>query len=134
MNFSSLISYNFWTSIPDVTSGAGRVVFALTLGLFFLGIVIRIVNARKKTDRHIGRMFSRVGSLCVTVGLLGTILAFMSYENVPFFGNRFWYAALFILAIVWAVRIVVFLKKRLPEIREQERLDRERNKYLPGRS
>lgn len=134
MNLSSLLSWSFWVTVPDLTTGGGRIIGAVMLGLLFVGVVVRLVNARGTMDRHLAKVFGRVGRLLTVMGILGTVLVFMSYEAIPFFGYRLWYAVWLVAALVWAVRIGLFVKMRLPEIRAQEVSRAEREKYLPGRA
>jgi hypothetical protein len=134
MNLSSLLSWTFWTSIPDMMTTGGRVVGAFMLGLLFVGVVVRLVNGRKNLDRHLERVFARVGRLLTVMGILGTVLVFMSYEAIPFFGDRLWYVVWVVATIIWAARIAVFVKVRLPQIRAEEGNRTEREKYLPGRA
>lgn len=120
--------------IPDTTTAGGRVISAVLLGCIFVGVVVRLVNARTTTERQLARVFARVGRLLITVGVLGTLLVFVSYENTPFLGARVWYAALGIGTLAWIGSIVYFVRKQLPSIREQETARSARDKYLPGRS
>ena len=116
-----------------MTSNGGRVIGAVMLGLVFVGVIVRLVNARGTMERHLGRVFGRVGRMLTVMGILGTILVFMSYEAIPFFGYRLWYGVWLLAILAWAISIAIFVKVRLPEIRAQEVSRREREKYLPGR-
>ena len=65
------------------------------------------------------------------MGVIGLLLAFMSYENVRFLGDRFWYALWMVGLLAWVLWIAWYALKRLPAMREAERARREKEKYLP---
>ncbi|TAK04020.1 hypothetical protein EPO34_02575 [Patescibacteria group bacterium] len=128
----SFFSVSFWFgAAPDISSVAGRILLGLLALCVVSGVVVRVVASRSSYDRHAMRALRRVGRLLSTCGIVGLVLAFLSYENVRFLGDRFWYAALVLGALLWACAIAWQALRVAPKAREAERLRREKEKYLP---
>ena len=138
-NMMSIIDYlhpNYWLSlhIPHVSSGAGRLLFVFFSLMVIVGVVVRVMSAnRKKTHRRMSVLLSRVSVLLLTMGIIGAVLYFFSYEEARFLGSRFWYPVWILSTLIWTGLITYYTKKKVPGmlIEEKERLERE--KYLPGR-
>ena len=74
--------------------------------------------------------YRRFASLLFWSGLLGWLVLFCTYEQVPFFGMRFWFLMVAVLFLAWLARIVWYLSRDYPR-RRKEMQERERfTKYL----
>jgi peptidoglycan/LPS O-acetylase OafA/YrhL len=134
MSMPSFLLPSYWLTMnpPNVWQGFGRFTVLIFLVLLVAGVVARM---RKQTalDRYTVELYRRLASLCLTMGFLGLLLFFLSYEQTQLLGSRFFYLVWFIGLIVWSVSLVRYLQKDIPakRLQEQERLARE--KYLPKR-
>lgn len=116
---------------PEVGGLLGNIVFGVFLACFVLGLIGRIVVDRRGDDRYKKEIGSRISSLFITMGLLGVILFFFSFEHIQLFGARFWYPIWVIAILVWTFFIVRFVKREVPKKRAREMALREQSKYLP---
>lgn len=135
MDFATLIQPSYWLTIqpPQVVGGLGSFVFGFFVLCFVVGIVSRIVASNRSQDRYIEELGKRVGALFVTMGLIGILLFFFSFERIQFFGGRFWYPLWLIGTIVWAYFIFRFAKNDIPKMRNRDMRRRAVNKYMPAR-
>lgn len=126
--------FTVWMSIDslDITQGLGRVFIIIFVLMFFVGMVLRVVRARKKKeDVYVREMFRRIASLLTIMGILGIILAFLSFENIRFLGGRFWYPIWLVVVVIWIFFIVKYIRKQVPIMQTKEREREEKYKYMP---
>lgn len=116
---------------PEVTGTLGTVVFILFVLCFVLGIVGRIVTDRKEQDRFKREIGGRISTLLISMGLLGFMLFFFSFERAQFFGARFWYPVWLIIAGVWAYYIVRYVRVEVPAIKARSASRHAAGTYLP---
>lgn len=130
---SSFLQPSYWFSMtpPEVGGLLGNIVFGVFVVVLILGIIGRIVVDRRGDDRYRKEIGSRISSLFITMGLLGVVLFFFSFEEIQLFGARFWYLIWVIAVLVWTFFIVRFVKRDIPEKRTREIALREQAKYLP---
>ena len=118
---------------PAAVGGVtGNLIFIFFLLVFVVGIVARL-KALQKEDRYLRDVFMRVAVLLITMGLIGVVLFFFSYERIPLFGSRAWYLVWFIATVWWAVWIHRYVKREIPRQKKRAQEVRERNKYLPAK-
>jgi len=130
-----LLTIDYWMTLQPpagVTDSAGRAVFAGFVILFGLGIVIRIVNARRTNDKAVSDAIRHVAWMCVVMGLLGAMFYFFSFQQVPFFGAPFWYLLWLLGVLAWIGWIVYFVKTLVPNRRDAVREKQAQDKYLPN--
>ncbi len=130
---SSFFQPMYWLTLqpPEVGGLLGGLVFGLFVLFLVFGIIGRIVVDRKGDDRYKRDVGSRISSLLVTMGLLGVILFFFSFEGIQLFGARFWYPLWVLATLVWVFFLVRYVKRDIPAKREREERLREQGKYLP---
>jgi len=124
-------SYWFTLQAPEVGGVLGTIVFGVFIAFFVLGIIGRIVVDRRGQDRYKKEIASRISTLLVTMGLLGSVLFFFSFEGIQLFGARFWYPVWIITSLVWVLYLVRYVRRDLPAKRLREQHLREQSKYLP---
>lgn len=133
MSFANLFSWSYWFHQPF--SAHGAVLWVWVLGFLALvagGLVARFIR-QKKQDRQIREVYSRIGSMAITLGLLGLLWFFFRQERIPFFAWRFWVALWLLGFIWWAIKLALYTVKRLPAIREEKAKREVMEKYLPHR-
>ncbi len=129
-----LIHPSFWLDIHPMAfnPGSQRVLFIVFAVLLVVGAIIRMVAGRRSEDRHVTEVFNRVGRMGVTMGILGLVLFFCSFEEVVLLGSRVWYLVWAAGLLVWVAGIVRYVKKIVPAERAEALAEAERRKYLPG--
>ena len=126
------LSTSYWFGAPpNVTSGPGLAVLAFFVLCVLASIVLRAVVLRRIAERNLQALVRRIASLMTALGIVGLILAAFSYENASFFGERFWYGLLLLLALGWGGWLAWYGLKTLPRLRAAELAKREKQKYLP---
>lgn len=132
-----LIDPAFWFDI----SAPVRMSAPLEIGMFaFFGLLViagaavRIARRNTEADRYLKHALDRLAGIFLAYGIFGFIWLFLRYEEIPFFGSRFW-------MLLWAVGVIIsgyklwkYWYKEVPETRMKSASKGEQNKYLPRRS
>ncbi len=121
-------------SPPQVGGTLGQVVFGIFLIMFVMGIVSRIVASNRGEDKYIQAIGRRLGSMFITMGLLGVLLFFFGFERIEFFGGRFWYPVWFVGLLVWVFFILRFVRLDVPAMRQHDLFRKARSKYMPKKN
>ena len=132
---TQLLNPLYWLTFQSaVVDGLiGKFIFGAFLLCFIFGIVCRIVMVYQSHDRYLKLVGNKVIPFFVMMGILGMVLFFFSFENIQLFGARFWYPVWLIAFVVWAIRIVRFVMRDVPEKRERDLKQHAKSKYIPGR-
>lgn len=131
MSFFLQPSYWLTLSAPEVVGWLGNVVLAVFVVMLVAGIVGRIVVDRKSTDRYQREIGGRIASMLITMGILGAILFFFSFERIQLFGARFWYPVWILATVVWTGFIVRYVKRDIPAQKVRAQRLHAQSKYLP---
>jgi len=133
MNLSQIFSLSFWFDLGSTGLSATyeRGFFFLFALLVILGSVSRIVAKNKKDDRFMVRAYKYVGQMFMTMGILGLFWFFFSYEQIYFFGARFWFLVWLLGLIAWIAWIIWYVKIKIPELKDKGVAKVETNKYIP---
>ncbi len=134
--FAPLLDYHYWLNsypVPLGPSLAGGI-FVFFAWFLLTSLILHLIshgmhekNALKADN------LKRIVHLLSTIGFLGLLILFFSYEQLPFLGMRFWFFLLFILFLVWLIRIIIYIICDYPKKKSIQE-DRERLlKYLPKR-
>ncbi len=130
MSFTNLFRIDYWFNQPFSAHGVTFWVFVfLFLALILGGIISRIIcqYKKEKIDKFILRRFSTFG---MTLGLFGIIWLFLRQEKVPFLAWRFWLLLWLVIAIWWLAKILEYIVRRVPQIRQEQKERKKRDKYL----
>lgn len=131
--FKPLLTVSFWFDLtpPPLSPLVIKILFGFFAILVIGGAVLRIIAGRWKKDKHLFDGYRRIVALLLTMGCLGLVLFFFSYEQIQLFGAHFWYAVWGLVTIVWLVFIIRHFVKFVPAERERLHLKQEQMKYLP---
>lgn len=131
MNVMNLFHLDYWFTQPFVAYGSTLwILVGGFLLLIVVGLILQVLvkSNQDKINKIILRRFSAFGML---MGLWGMAWMFFRQEKVTFLAWRFWLLLWLLVAVYWLTRILEYVVKRAPVIR-QERQARERKaKYLP---
>ena len=118
LGFSPLFQYGFF------------ILFALCA---ILALIFRVMSRRSPRDFYDRQAFGMAATGFGVTAVLGFVWLFCTYEEAPLFGVRAWFLLILAIAIAFLVRIIVFLKKEAPKLREKNQSKAAINKYLPRR-
>ncbi len=137
MNFlSPLWNLSFWFDLTPTRMSAAFEAgffgfFALTV---IAGSVIRMVVRNGTYDRYRAITLKKIASLCSVSGVVGLVWFFFTFEEIQFFGSRFWFLVWILAVVAAVVAIVRYVKKEVPALQYREQSRADVNKYLPKRS
>lgn len=132
--FDNFFDPSYWLTFspPSVGGTSGNMIFGFFILFFVLGIVVRIVANNRTEDRYLKIIANRLAAWFITMGLLGVMLYFFSFEGINFFGAKFWYIVWVIITLIWFSYLFKVFKK-IPEIKDKAVQNREKYKYFPPR-
>ena len=133
IDFSAIIQPKYWFDLsPSPMSGTSqKVLLAFFVTLFIAGMVLRAMEKSKRFDRFVGRAVHRASHIGVTMGCLGLMFLFFSFEQVRLFGARFWFLFWVIGLLVWLGFVLYDYLKVVPREKQLEDVRRQKEKYLP---
>lgn len=105
--------------------------FGIFAGLVILGAATRVVARNRTSDKLLMRVYKSVASMLLTMGGLGMVLYFFTYEEVYIFGARFWYVLWFLGFVAWGAWIFRYAKVTVPALRKAREERASGNEYLP---
>lgn len=134
--FFPLIDWSFWFDLTPIRMAPAFE--AMFFGLFALaviaGSIVRMVVRNGSYEKYRGEFLKRIANICSYTGLVGLIWFFLTFEEIQFFGSRFWFLVILIGAAFAVFRVIRFAKKDVPVFQHREQSRADVNKYLPRRS
>lgn len=129
INFARLLDLNFWFALrPAALSERTMVILVVGFAVFLVLAIVCGISAKiKKQNPPLVKLFRKVKKMLSTMGILGFIVLFFSYEQIYLLGSRFWFLLWFIGFVVWTVFIVLYAVKKMPK--EKDELEK-KQKYL----
>ena len=107
---------------------------------FFIALFLIVLVGSFYLERWIKRhpkraslthLLPNIGGRLRMLGLMGFILLWVRYENLPYFAIRFFFLA-FLLYLLWVIGHSIYVvRTRLESTLETHSERKERNKYLP---
>lgn len=135
IDWSVLISKNFW-----LASQPGAMTRPLAVGLlvvFSLCLLTAIILAVVMTRRHqlgpIARLWRRIQSASSTLGIVGFVILFFFWQQVPYLSSRWWLLVWLVGALIWLGFIGRFGFVDLPARTAELERQRRQAQYLPPR-
>lgn len=130
MSFFNLFYFSYWFSQPLTARGA--VMWAWVggfLAIVLFGLVMQILRLyqKQKWSKEISRRFGNWG---VNMGLWGLLWMFFRQERIAFLAWRFWVIIWLVVTAIWLYRLLYYVIKRVPKIKEEEAVKELKNKYL----
>lgn len=115
-------------------SGFTSAFFVIFAGLVIAGSGARIAKRNAEVDKAMKHFLDNVAGKATTWGVLGFLWLFFSFEEISFFGSRFWFL-LWLTGVVLATRkLSIHWRKEMPEERSRRSMSAEQNKYIPRRA
>lgn len=130
MSFSNLFYASYWFSQPAILSGSVLTAWLLIwLGFVLLGLIVLWLR-HSAGESAVRRLYGRLASALLTLGLLGLVWLWLRQERVHLLAWRFWLLIWFALATVLLGRILYYALRRVPQIRQEQAVRTSREKYL----
>lgn len=97
-----------------------------------VGIIVWFVMKRisKKIPPY-QEIRNRISGLLITTGSIGLLLAFFSWQSIPYLSSRVLLLILFIIFAIWLLFILIYIQRNFSrELKKYEQAERYK-KYLP---
>lgn len=126
---SKLLVLNYWFNLrPEALSSLAIILLLLFYLILAIIYIISFLYLRKK-GLYL-KIFKRSSSFSMTNLIIGIVLLFFSYEEVPFLSARFWFILWLSEMIIWIVFIFRNMLE-IPKLKERLEKEREYKKYIP---
>ncbi len=126
---NNLLTWQYWFSVnPAPLISLGMIMLASLLGILVLAAIIFFLLKRKSSFYR--GIFNRLYDFSVGNFLIGLIVLFFNYQNIPFFSARFWIGLWVIGMAIWLYFILIKLKG-IPAKKQAIAAELEKKKYLP---
>lgn len=126
---SNLITWKYWFSLqPEPFLPLAWNILNGTIVLFIVSAVIfAILKMRPGIWRG---LYKRLYAFSLTGFIIGLLMLFFNYEQVPFFMARFWLIIWLVIMVVWLFFILRDLRS-IPQKKKELTDQQELKKYLP---
>lgn len=92
-----------------------------------------IIRRRYQNSKVIKSLTRQTSIMSISVGLVGLILAFASYQKALYLGWRLWMYVLLALVIIWKLSLIGIFGPRLPAALTAESEHHRIRSWLPGK-
>ncbi len=133
MDWQVLFSFNFWfSSQPGVmTNILAKFLLIIFVICLIIAVIFYLVARAKKDDRVSFKLIKKLQNLFTTLGIVGFIILFFFWQQIPYLSSRYWLIIWLIVALIWAGFIGRFgffeAPKRRAEISQKQKFEQ----YLP---
>ena len=125
----NLLTWKYWFSVnPEPLTSAGYYALYAALAVLLLA-AIACYLAKRKSGLYRGA-WKRFYGLAASNLVIGLLILFFNYENVPFFSARFWIGFWALETLIWLFFIAKSLKE-IPKKKKELEAEKELKKYLP---
>lgn len=130
-----LLHPSYWLTLepPNVWDGAGRSLAVAFVLMLVASVLVRRIKMPKAVDKFQASVYRRVSEMLATLGFVGLVLFFFSFEQIRLLGARPLYLAWIVGLLAWVALIVRFAKREVPVVRQSVLDRRALEKYLPKR-
>jgi len=133
MDIKNLLDWSYWFYQPFTAKGGVMWFFVMSFLVLILAGLVAKITRFYSPEKWYQEVLRRIGNAGLTMGFLGLLWLFFRQERVVFFAWRFWLLLLVVGGIFWAVKIMIYLFKRVPEIKKENEKREALKKYLPGK-
>ncbi len=133
---SNIFSLDFWFRLHPISLSPtfSRAFFVLFALFIIFGSIATMVARKRKEDMFLMRIYRKIAAMLTTMGWVGMMILFFSYEELYLLGARFWFLIWGLGVLAWIGSIVYYAKVHVPREREQYQSKVSANKYLPKRA
>lgn len=109
----------------------GTVLLVIFTVMAIVGLVAKIYGVKSGLDKFVRRAVERAGTLLLTMGLIGLLLCFFTFESVPILSMRIWLLVWLASALAWIWSIARYVQVDIPAKRELMAKRERLNKWIP---
>lgn len=131
MSIRNFFYSDYWFSQPFTARGLTMWLLVGFFLLLFVGGLVAKILAQFQERKSKKIIFSRMGSLGITMGLLSLVWMFFRQERAAFLAWRFWMFLWVVGLAIWVYHLAKYALKRIPEIQAEEEKRATMEKYLP---
>ena len=127
---------SYWIDLnpPPFLPVVEKILLSLFVILCVAGIVGYILNWRLEWKKMVKRALAQVSSRLLILGIVGLFLYSFSYERIPVLSLRAGFLCWLALAGWYAWRTYRYVALDMPALEERQRLQQEKNKWLPKKA
>lgn len=133
IDYRQLFDLQYWfTFNPGFLSDPATIGFAIFFALFFVASAALSMMARKKKiaqDPADVKVLGKIHTLLLTMGGIGYLLLFFSYQAVTLLSMRFLYLLWSLGLAIWAYLIWQYVATEVPRIKDEREKKRQLEKY-----
>jgi hypothetical protein len=114
---SALLDYHYWLNQTPVPFGPSLVGSIMVFFGWFVVASIAAYGASwyfRRPNKVLAKSITPFANLFLTTGLLGWLFLFLTYEEIPFFGMRFWFLLLAIYFVTRLTLLAIKVAKQYP--------------------
>lgn len=125
----NLLTWQYWFSVnPAPLISLGLIILAGLVALMLLSAIVFFL-LKRKASLYRG-IIKRLYNFSAANFIIGLIILFFNYENIPFFSARFWIGLWLISLATWLYFILIKIKS-IPAKKQALAVELEKKKYLP---
>lgn len=133
IDYQQFFDLQYWFTLnPGFLSDTATIGFAIFFGLFFVAFVCLSMMVRKKkiaADPEDRNIIARVNTLLLTMGIIGYLLLFFSYQAITLLSVRFFYLIWGLGVAIWAYLIWHFAVTEVPRLKDEKEKKKQLEKY-----
>ncbi len=121
--YAAFLDYKYWLNLHPVALGPDLVTGILSFFAWFIvAAVILWLAARslKKKQPRYGQLARKFASPLFGAGVMGMLLLFFSYEQVPVLGMRLWFLLLCLYFLFEIGRLANYVVIDFPHLRHED--------------
>ncbi len=133
IDYKQFFELQYWfTPNPGVLSDPATIAAAIFFG-FFIAARVALAFSPKYSpsvlDRPGALLMGKISTYLVTMGIVGYLLLFFSYQMVPFLSMRFFFLLWSLSAVLWAYMIWQFGATEVVRMRDEIQKKEQLGKY-----
>ena len=103
----------------------------IIFGIMLMAAIVVIIVSWRTRNIVYKKLFSKIYTMFLTIGIVGLLLLFFRYENVYFLSGRFFLLFLLVALLIWSGFVIYYGIKKFPlEIINYKNFLR-KEKYIP---
>lgn len=127
MEFFNFNNFFNWSRLLDPAPVGDWKFIWWTVGVCGAAIILAIVRAFWPGDLVLKH---RTEAWLWTLGILGLILTFFRWQQIPYFSSRILWSALLIWLLIWGTLIIIYRQVKLPKKILAKKIEERKKKYL----
>ncbi len=130
---SNLLTLKYWLDpLPGPWLDENvKIVYAVFGLLIIAGMIAWVYRARFKNEKLYSKLWRKIEYFCLTIGIVGLLLALIREQNIYILSMPFFYMVLFLASLWWLYKIYKYASYELPRRKKEIAEEKRRERYLP---